>query len=111
MIGSRRKRLLPVWYVEMAKTGRRHVVFTRCRIAEISVPAWLMPIQKTKFVMENRRGGGEAPGWFLSKPPRLLHNNYAPTSPCGSPDRCTASSPAFRRRAPEAHTSRPASVH
>ena len=32
-------------------TGRRQVALTRRRIAEISVPAWLMPIQKTKFVM------------------------------------------------------------
>src|SRR5437588_7617181 len=31
-------------------TGRRHVAFTRRRIAEISVPAWLMPIQNTKLV-------------------------------------------------------------
>ncbi len=32
-------------------TGRRQVAFTNRKIAEISVPAWLMPIQKTKFVM------------------------------------------------------------
>src|SRR5215831_12409448 len=104
MIGSRRKRLLPVRYVEIAKkshasgerkfgkicrslgygisqknshgrprwmignmapiisentlitsaqrvTGRRRLALTRRRMAEISVPAWLMPIQKTKFVM------------------------------------------------------------
>src|SRR5215831_10355255 len=104
MIGSRRKRLLPVRYVEIAKkshasgerrfgqicrslgygisqknshgrprwmmgniapiisektvmtsaqrvTGRRHVALTSRRIAEISVPAWLIPIQNTKFVM------------------------------------------------------------
>ena len=31
-------------------TGRRQRAFTRRRIAEMSVPAWLMPIQKTKFV-------------------------------------------------------------
>src|SRR5207247_949741 len=31
-------------------TGRRHAAFTRRRIAEMSVPAWLMPIQKTKLV-------------------------------------------------------------
>ena len=31
-------------------TGRRQPALTRRRIAEISVPAWLMPIQKTKFV-------------------------------------------------------------
>src|SRR5436190_10685759 len=31
-------------------TGRRHVAFTRRRMAEMSVPAWLMPIQKTKLV-------------------------------------------------------------
>src|SRR3954454_7898075 len=32
-------------------TGRRQPAFTRRRMAEISVPAWLMPIQKTKLVM------------------------------------------------------------
>src|SRR5690242_4208411 len=32
-------------------TGRRQPALTRRRIAEISVPAWLMPIQKTKLVM------------------------------------------------------------
>ena len=32
-------------------TGRRQPAFTSRRIAEMSVPAWLMPIQKTKFVM------------------------------------------------------------
>ena len=31
-------------------TGRRHPAFTSRRIAEMSVPAWLMPIQNTKFV-------------------------------------------------------------
>src|ERR1700728_4758068 len=32
-------------------TGRRQVAFARRRMAEIRVPAWLNPIQKTKFVM------------------------------------------------------------
>src|SRR2546427_762837 len=32
-------------------TGRRQPAFTSRRIAEISVPAWLMPIQKTNVVM------------------------------------------------------------
>ena len=32
-------------------TGRRQPALTRRRIAEISVPAWLMPIQNTKLVM------------------------------------------------------------
>ena len=32
-------------------TGRRQPAFTSLRIAEISVPAWLMPIQNTKLVM------------------------------------------------------------
>src|SRR6185312_3153589 len=40
-------------------TGRRHSAFTRRRIAEISVPAWLMPIQKTKFVMSNAQNTGQ----------------------------------------------------
>src|SRR6266550_6489674 len=40
-------------------TGRRQPALTRRRIAEISVPAWLMPIQKTKFVMSNAQNTGE----------------------------------------------------
>ena len=32
-------------------TGLRHSACVTRRIAEISVPAWLMPIQKTKLVM------------------------------------------------------------
>ena len=32
---------------------------TRRRIAEISVPAWLMPIQNTKFVMSNAQKTGQ----------------------------------------------------
>jgi hypothetical protein len=31
--------------------GRRQFAEVTRRIAEISVPAWLIPIQKTKFVM------------------------------------------------------------
>ena len=31
--------------------GRRHSTFSTRRMADTSVPAWLMPIQKTKFVM------------------------------------------------------------
>src|SRR6516165_6276938 len=112
MIGSRRNRVLPVRYVEIAKksqargerrfgqicrslgygisqknshgrprwmignmapiisektvitsahrvTGRRQVALTRRRIAEISVPAWLMPIQNTKLVMSNAQNTGQ----------------------------------------------------
>src|SRR4051794_27787343 len=33
-------------------TGRRHSALTSRRIAEISVPAWLRPVQKTKSVMK-----------------------------------------------------------
>ena len=40
-------------------TGRRHRAFTRRRIAEMSVPAWLMPIQKTKFVSWNAQNTGQ----------------------------------------------------
>jgi hypothetical protein len=32
-------------------TGRRQPALTSRRIAEMSVPAWLMPIQNTKLVM------------------------------------------------------------
>src|ERR1700683_352017 len=39
--------------------GRRQVALVRRRIAEISVPAWLMPIQKTKFVMSKAQKTGE----------------------------------------------------
>ena len=31
--------------------GRRHSAWTTRRIAEMSVPAWLMPIQNTNVVM------------------------------------------------------------
>src|SRR5579872_3507618 len=41
-------------------TGLRHSAFTRRRIAEIRVPAWLMPIQKTKFVMSNAQNTGQS---------------------------------------------------
>ena len=40
-------------------TGRRQVALVRRRIAEISVPAWLMPIQKTKLVMSKAQNTGE----------------------------------------------------
>ncbi len=40
-------------------TGRRHSALTRRRIAEMSVPAWLMPIQNTKFVMSKAQNTGE----------------------------------------------------
>ena len=39
-------------------TGRRHPAFTSRRIAEISVPAWLMPIQNTKLVMKKPQNIG-----------------------------------------------------
>ena len=32
-------------------TGRRQRALAKRKMAEISVPAWLMPIQKTKLVM------------------------------------------------------------
>ena len=40
-------------------TGRRHPALTRRRMAEISVPAWLMPIQKTKSVMRKPQYTGQ----------------------------------------------------
>jgi hypothetical protein len=40
-------------------TGRRQVAFASRRIAEIRVPAWLMPIQNTKLVMSNAQKTGE----------------------------------------------------
>ena len=40
-------------------TGRRHVALQSRRIAEISVPAWLMPIQKTKLVISKAQNTGE----------------------------------------------------
>src|ERR1700735_987045 len=40
-------------------TGRRQVALVRRRMAEISVPAWLMPIQKTKLVMSKAQKTGE----------------------------------------------------
>ncbi len=40
-------------------TGRRHPALTRRRIAEISVPAWLMPIQNTKLVRYSAQNVGQ----------------------------------------------------
>ena len=40
-------------------TGRRQPALTSRRIAEISVPAWLMPIQNTKLVMSNAQKTGQ----------------------------------------------------
>ena len=40
-------------------TGRRQPALTSLRIAEMSVPAWLMPIQNTKFVMSNAQKTGQ----------------------------------------------------
>ena len=40
-------------------TGRRQVALQSRRIAEINVPAWLMPIQKTKLVMSKAQKIGE----------------------------------------------------
>src|ERR1700745_3609012 len=40
-------------------TGRRQVALVRRRIAEMSVPAWRMPIQKTKLVMSKPQKTGE----------------------------------------------------
>ena len=40
-------------------TGRRQVALVRRRMAEMSVPAWLMPIQKTKLVMSKAQKTGE----------------------------------------------------
>src|SRR5207248_5617066 len=36
----------------------RHDCFSRCRIAEISVPAWPIPIHHTKFTMANPHATG-----------------------------------------------------
>ena len=33
-------------------TGRRHSAWVSRRMAEIMIPAWLMPIQKTKLTMK-----------------------------------------------------------
>src|SRR5262245_34123514 len=43
----------------------RQVCFSRSRIAEISVPAWPMPIHQTKFVMSN----AQPTGWLLPQMP------------------------------------------
>src|SRR5580698_4452630 len=40
-------------------TGRRQVALQSRRMAEISVPAWLMPIQNTKLVMSKAQKTGE----------------------------------------------------
>src|SRR5712671_6731318 len=40
-------------------TGRRQPALTSRRIAEISVPAWLMPIQNTKLVISKAQKTGQ----------------------------------------------------
>src|SRR5918996_6360654 len=40
-------------------TGRRQRAFTSRRMAEMSVPAWLMPIQNTKLVTKNPQYTGQ----------------------------------------------------
>ena len=40
-------------------TGRRQPALTSRRIAEISVPAWLMPIQNTKLVRYKPQNAGQ----------------------------------------------------
>src|SRR5688572_3137403 len=54
-------------------TGRRQPAFTRRRIAEIRVPAWLMPIQNTKLV----RYRAQKLGQRLPLTPMPYHSWYA----------------------------------
>src|SRR5437868_3902140 len=51
----------------------RHFWRNRKRIAEISVPAWPMPIQKTKFVMSN----AQPTGTFKPQMPMPSQNSQA----------------------------------
>ena len=41
-------------------------------MAEISVPAWPIPIQKTKFVMSH----AQPTGWLLPQTPMPVHTRY-----------------------------------
>ena len=51
----------------------RHVCLSSSRIAEISVPAWPMPIHQTKFVMSN----AQPTGMLLPQMPMPLTTRYA----------------------------------
>ncbi len=55
MIGNRPAHMTAKSVMASAErfTAVRHFCRNKNRIAEISVPAWPMPIQKTKFVMSN----------------------------------------------------------
>src|SRR6476660_9418983 len=50
-------------------TGRRQPALTSRRIAEISVPAWLIPIQNTKSVMKT----AQYTGMFRPATPKPYH--------------------------------------
>src|SRR5580692_10556274 len=49
----------------------RHVCLNSSRIAEISVPAWPIPIHHTKLMMANPH----APGWVTPQMPTPLRNS------------------------------------
>ena len=51
----------------------RHFWRVRTRIAEIRVPAWPMPIQKTKFVMSH----AQPTGWLFPQTPTPVETRYA----------------------------------
>ena len=61
------KRLMPV----------RHLCRNRKRIAEISVPAWPMPTQKTKLMM----GKPHITGFWLPHTPTPVANRYMIMAP------------------------------
>ena len=50
----------------------RHVCRSSSRIAEMSVPAWPMPIHQTKFVMSK----AHATGWLLPQMPTPSTTRY-----------------------------------
>ena len=50
----------------------RHVCWSSSRIAEISVPAWPMPIHQTKFVMSN----AQPTGMLMPQMPMPLTTRY-----------------------------------
>jgi hypothetical protein len=51
MLPRPKKRTSTVMASAARVMGRRHSALQRRRMAEMSVPAWLMPMKKTKLVM------------------------------------------------------------
>src|SRR5437762_2363683 len=70
----------------------RHVCRSSRRIAEMSVPAWPMPIHQTKFVMSN----AQATGWLLPQMPMPLTTRYPSDTSSSIVSRHVMPNPAYQ---------------